>query len=158
MAEPETESNIVKYAYTWIAIMLVVNFITAGYNIANSNNIQNLGEDNIYTKLMQEQSQTKTNIISLQNSTTGYSAENINNEEPGLLDYILDAVDKILNFTKWIFYIVGFITLGGYFTGWYFFTIFDGTWFGIIMTIFLWFGNSIFLILITKFVANKMRF
>lgn len=154
--------NIIEYAWTWITIMFIVNIFYTGYVITGGYDSSKLPDSVIYTLFMSEQGTYATNTNSLQSLTLkegggNYTASDINNQQTGVIGYILDVVDGLVNFVRWIAFAVGFIGFGGLFIGWMFWGLFEG-WLGLIAGIFMIFGNIIFLIMIVQLIMNKFRF
>lgn len=154
----EQRKSALKWAYAWIMIMLAVNFFYVGYSLTNEDT-SGLSEVSLYNMFYASQGTTQTNLDTIDASTEGYSPEDINTNEGGFLSFILDALDTIFNYAKFITFMVTLLTLGGAFISWDILTggIITNIWMRLILVTFMSIGNLVFILLMYRLIINKGR-
>lgn len=153
----EQNKGLIRWAYAWIIIMFAVNTFYVGYMITSINGFEDYSVTEAMGVYYSLGSTLDTNIKSINETVNDISANDISNTRGGLSGLVLDLVDGILNFRKFISFMVNFVLLGGVFVGW---SIFRGDFIGnvfirLMVTGFFVIGNAIFIVLMYKFVFNK---
>lgn len=154
MTEVKTPGNIVKYTFIWIAVMLTINIITAGYYYTSTNNVLNIDQQDVYQYIANSPIYDLINDIS--STSTNASTSDITSQ--GSIDNTgFSVLETLANFVAWIIYIVGLITLGGIFNTMLIWTITENIWFRLFAVLFLIPAQLIYYVLIYKWVLNKFK-
>lgn len=156
---PEMRKSALKWAYSWILIMLSVNLFYVGYAITERGDFNGLSESSLYNLFYNQMGTTQTNIQSINGTASSVAVSDINNQEEGVISYILDKLDGIFNYVKFISFIVTLLTFGGAFLGWDILSgnLIDSPFIKLGLTMFMVIGNLVFYVLIYRLVINKGR-
>lgn len=155
--DDKTTPNIMKYAYSWVTIMLCINVLYVGYIVTGGIDPLTVSEDSLYSIFAEQESGAQTSIGSLNNINENYDVGDLTStgSQSGT---ILDALDQLWAFGRWTWFAVKFITLGGVFTGLSIVNLIQNSFLSFVVSAFMIIGNVIFIFLVYKFIMNKGRF
>jgi hypothetical protein len=156
---PEMRKSIWKWAFTWMAIMLSVNFLYVGYVVSSTIDYSTTTESTLYNQIMSLQGTMNTNINKINNTASGYSQNDITDTNEGIVSYIWDKIDAISNYVKFVGFAIELFAFGGLVITWDILTgdLVDSLFIKMAITIFMGFTNIVFILLMSRFVLNKLK-